>query len=66
MTSKALATPLQADVVEGEVVLTAPNAATAVSLTPEAALETADRLREAAHSAQAEPTPPSPAARFGG
>jgi hypothetical protein len=48
---RAFATPLQADVVDGEVVLTAPDAATAVSLTPEAALETAERLREAARSA---------------
>jgi hypothetical protein len=48
-----LTTPLRADVVEGEVVLTSTDGATAVSLTPEAALETAERLRTAAESAAA-------------
>lgn len=54
MPPRALAQPLQAHAVEGEVVLTSDNAATALSLTPEAALETAERLRQAAEAAQAD------------
>ena len=53
MIPRALTTALRADVVEGEVVLTSTDGATAVSLTPEAALETAERLRAAAQSAAA-------------
>ena len=46
-------TPLAAEAIDGEVVLTAPSGATSVSLTPEAALKTAEALQSAARSAQA-------------
>lgn len=43
--------PLDADAVDGEVVLTAPQGAAAISLTPKAALATAERIEAAALTA---------------
>ena len=51
MPAQAFDTPLDVSVVEGEVVLTAPQGATAISLTPEAARTTAERLDAAADRA---------------
>ena len=52
MAALAFDTPLDVDVVEGEVVITAPHGAAAISLTPEAARETAERLDAAAQRAK--------------
>lgn len=48
--------PLDVEICEGEVVVTAPRGAVAVSLTVEAAAETARRLEEAVRQA-AQPPP---------
>ena len=50
MAVSVYAAPLKAQVVEGEVVLIAPR--TSISLTPEAALITAERLQAAARAAR--------------
>ena len=47
----AFDTPLDADAVDGEVVLTAPRGAACLSLTPKAALSTAERIEAAARTA---------------
>ncbi len=61
MTSQAFAAPLAADAIEGEVVLTAPGGAPSLTLTPEAALKTAEAQQSAARSAQAQPEAPTAA-----
>jgi hypothetical protein len=48
----AYTTPLEAQAIDGEVVLTAPRGAASISLTPDAALGTAQRLTEAARAAR--------------
>ena len=55
VTSQAFAAPLAADAIDGEVVLTAPGGAASLSLTPDAALKTAEALQTAARSAQSQP-----------
>jgi len=52
MARKAFDTPMDAAAVDGEVVLTAPEGAASVALTPTAALETAERLERAAIAAR--------------
>ena len=54
MAAMAYTAPLEAQAVEGEVVLTAPLGSAAVSLTPDAAEATARRLQAAAQSARAQ------------
>jgi hypothetical protein len=61
MTSKPFSTPSNVDAEEGEVVVDGPNGV-AISFTPDAAIETSDRLRSASDTArgqlkQAEPEP---------
>ena len=58
MTGSALGTPLDACVVDGEVVLSSQETAACVSLTPEAALQTAQKLAQAARTAQFIPPQP--------
>lgn len=52
MDSRAFETPLEAKVVEDEVVLISPESAVCVALTPDAALRTAEELAKAARAAQ--------------
>ena len=55
---QAFTKPMQAEAMDGEVVLSAPTGAASVCLTPEAALETAERLKRAAEEAR-DGEPPS-------
>lgn len=52
MPALAFESPLDVDVVEGEVVIIAPEGAAAIALTPDAARETAERIVAAASRAR--------------
>ena len=52
---QAYSKPMCAELIDGEVVLSAPSGAASVCLTPQAALETAERLKRAAELAQRAP-----------